>query len=617
MSQLAWWKSVTKIARLSALLSVLLLSSPACIDWTGYEPGGSNNGNGNGNGNTNGNDSGGGTSGGSDNGGSGADDGAAPDSGGDTDGGDIDGGLGDAGGAPDSGNGAGGDPDTGADPNSGADPNTGGGTGSGGGGSGGPPTTIEYSLIAESGDAVPEQPQGVTFTAFGNPVIDSAGRVAFWATYAGTGAAGFGGLYYWDGAIVRKVVDDNPASAGVVPGRSTQDYFGRFQSTSSFDPLTQEVIWAGGDRLLFNSPVSGQTSSRGFYRWRATDGNMARIADLEQIIALYPDASPGAFIPDFGVPGVSDAGLGVFGVKYRYFTTPPGATLIDAEVICTSNGTAISVVRDSEISQNTGGDVPGQGVDVAFTFLTQQTTVNAAGDLLIEGRYGGGQGNRGLYLLRGGELFLVIDNRNNTSWPGLSGVTRVNPTNVALRFANGPGGHIALDCPITAGGANREAVIVYDFNTSTWAEYTGEGGAAAAALLSGVSDDGRVLLLSNGSPFVAGPTGSTRIDAAPPAALVGAGVTWSSTTGSINNNERAAALYTRGSADGLAFWSGERLLVVADPVVPTPTGTTGVFTITDPRRDRVGRSGMLNDRDEMTFRVTRASGQAIYLAAAR
>lgn len=86
----------------------------------------------------------------------------------------------------------------------------------------------------------------------------------------------------------------------------------------------------------------------------------------------------------------------------------------------------------------------------------------------------------------------------------------------------------------------------------------------------------------------------------------------------MNNNGRAVVAYARSSTTGLVYWTGQELLVVADAVAGLPSGISNVFTITDPRRDRPGRSGLLNDREQIAFRAAlTGGGQAIYRATAQ
>ena len=223
-----------------------------------------------------------------------------------------------------------------ADPN-GSDPNStggnGNGNGSGGGGGGTPPpvpTTVTLSELARTGGAVPDQPATVTFSAFSEPIIDSKGRVAFWGQYAGTGALGKFGLYVYDTqttpAALRRVVHDDPNTIGVVPDRAIPSYFGGRHR--AFDAKVQPIAWGAGDRLLFVSALADNSNvttyvRRGVYRWRASDGNLARVTDFEQLSTLYPGVKKATdnqamFQADFRIPGVTDAGFAIIGVSYLY-----------------------------------------------------------------------------------------------------------------------------------------------------------------------------------------------------------------------------------------------------------------------------------------------------------
>ena len=532
--------------------------------------------------------------------------------GGTTDGGTTDGGIEDiGGGTTDGGTTDGGTTDGGTTDGGGT---TGGGTTGGGdtgdtGGTETSPTSVTLQQIAQTGDAVPGQPTGVTFTEFGNPVIDSEGRVAFWALYSGTGALGHGGLYVWDDGLLVRVVHDDPATAGVVPGRTTADYFGDFIATAK--PLEQSLVWAGGDRLLFTSEVSGEKKSEGLYRWRATDGNLVRIGDREQVAALFPDALEAAFAPDYYLPGVTDGGTAVFGVKYSYFTSPPGSTYKNGRGLFLSNGVTVSFLVDSQRSAANPGSVPGQDATTYFTTIDTMTTVRASGDILFQSAFVSGSGNYGLYLYRNGTNYRVIDNRQGYSWPGLPVGALIGPRQT-YGIGIGPSGHIAVDCIMSLSGTARDAVIVWDFSTSKWTEMTGTGGVTAKDLVSGVNVDGQVLIVAGDKPYVASAAGSASLVDSAPAELQ-SGVTWKSTGGAINNYGRALVPYERSDGDGLAFWTGERLLVVVDVASGIPAAGTAITTISDSRRDRPGRSSSLNDRDEMAFRVELGDMDAIYI----
>lgn len=475
-----------------------------------------------------------------------------------------------------------------------------------GGGPVTPPTKVTLERIVQIGASVPEQSAGCTFTAFGNPVIDSAGRVAFWATY--TNGAGFGGLYVWEDGTLKKVVDDDPASAGIVPGRTTQDYFGKFQKTGSFDPLAQPLAWGGGNRLIFNSEISGEKRSAGVFRWRATDENIVKVADMEQIAALFPDTYPNgaAFSPDFLQAGVSDGGLVVFTFEYTYFRNPSNE-IVSGIGVFTSNGTTLNVIADSTLSQ--AGDVPDAGADAFYDDFRALTAISTNGDFLLNGEIQDGEASGGVYLGRGTTLYRVVDNRTTSAWPGLPADTRVGPSNGRYdAICIGNGGHISVDTKITppSGGAQRDAVLRYNLADNTWVELVGTAGAPATALLTGLSDDGEAVVLSDAAPFFTNGATSVALNPLRGTALLTVDLTWAAAGGTINNNFHAILPYTRTAAGtpGLAFWTGEQLIIAADPVALVPDADVfALTTVSGPEIDRPSRSGYLNDSDQFVFRA--------------
>ncbi len=640
---------------LVAVAGLLLVSSSGCVpppppdDPQQSSSGSDNNGGADSGGGTTGSGDGSGADGGTDSGGGDAPDGGGGTSGGGTsDGGGTDGGgmsggggtsgggtTGDGGDATDGGGSGGGGTDGGGSGGDGIDDvpdgggSDGGDAGGGGGGDGGgsdggdddvivpdpgPPTSVALDLIVQTGDPVPEQPADTTFTYFGDPVIDAEGRIAFWGLYEGATARGGAGLYVWDGELQR-VLDDDPLATGVVPGRETADFFGK--NGPGYDPRERDLVWGAGDRLVFTSEVGGEVPTRGAYRWRATDGNMVRIADREQVVQVYREEVRDLMDPKFFLPGVSDNGLAGFSIGYIGIdpsTTP--ASFFSGQGVFTSNGTSVSVLRDTELSGDTPGDVPDQGGAAFYVTITDQTTMSPSGDLLFEGRYAGGDGLLGLYLARGGEAYRVIDNRPNASWPGLPDGARLNSAGTAYVFAIGPAGHIAVETTLTMVDDGGNVVIVWDWEAGDWASLTG-GGSEATALVTGVNDDGQVVLLAGGAPYLTSRTGHTQLNASLPAELQGATLTWLDEGGSINNHSRAVLHYQDGDANpGLVMWTGAQLLVVADAALDSPAADiVEISTVTDPRRDLPGRSGMFNDSNECVLRtVFSDDSEAIYVA---
>ena len=79
---------------------------------------------------------------------------------------------------------------------------------------------------------------------------------------------------------------------------------------------------------------------------------------------------------------------------------------------------------------------------------------------------------------------------------------------------------------------------------------------------------------------------------------------WGATSGSINNSGHAIVPYVRvaESTQGLGFWNGEELLIIADQLLNIPDAEAAITEITAdsmPETDRPGRHpGILNDNDE-------------------
>ncbi|MBK9119303.1 MAG: hypothetical protein IPM18_06820 [Phycisphaerales bacterium] len=459
-----------------------------------------------------------------------------------------------------------------------------------------------------TGDPVPGQPAGVTFTAFGEPIIDGWNRVAFWALYGGTGARGRSGLYVWNGTEIVRILDDDPDGTIAVPGRGAEFRWG--SSIANYDPRALDISWGGGSRLLFVSEVARRTGSsstriRGVYRWRATDNSLARVADRDQLATNYADvdvANNGdpLFEAEFFRPGITDDGFAIFSTTYQYITTtslfPTGSGVF------TSNGTTLTPLSDDQIRPQ---PVPDQAATKFFRNPERPTTVSGGGDMIFQSKWGSPTSGPGVFMRRGSTSFRVIDNRTAATWPGLPNIMQVNPTNAAYAgVAIGPLGHIAVATTVATSGGNRAAVLLWNPYAVTWMELTGSLGTPADALFTGVNDDGDAIVQVGTHLYRAGPASQQRLTDVLPIGLQVANVTWNATGGALNNLGRAALPYTHpGGQAGLAYWTGEQFLIVADEVQNAPAGLLDIRTKSDPWRDRPGRSGILNDFDILVFRA--------------
>jgi len=351
------------------------------------------------------------------------------------------------------------------------------------------------------------------------------------------------------------------------------------------------------------------------YRWRASDGDIIRVADDEQLSAVFPDVGD-AFLAHFCHPGVSDSGIVIFSTQYHYHNQD-GQWFFFKWGVFTSNGLEITPVVVGQLSEP--GDVPDQWEYATFGNTGILTSLNPAGDMLLQAEYEAAPGDRGVYLYTGGSLYRVVDNAPDRAFPGLPAGTRVGEEGSPYdAIAIGSGLRIAIDTKLIADDSSRDAVIMWD--GSQWHELSG-GGAAASELISGANSSGRVLFLAGGQPYLGNESGSVAVAATLPTELEGVSVEWQNFSGALNNTGRALLRFIRSGSDsaGLVFWTGEQLLLVADADTDQPSSQTDVIFPTArpahaevdgagvvaylPETDRPGRSGALNDRDELVFRV--------------
>lgn len=534
--------------------------------------------------------------GGSGGGGSGTGDGSGS-------GGSGGGGSGSGGGGSGDGSGSGGG---GSGDGSGGSGGGGGGSGDGSGSGGGgttAPSALVLNLIAKTGDAVPGQPDAARFVYFGNPVSDGNGRIAFWARYSG--GNGDAGLFVYHNGSIVKVIDDNSTATGTVPNGAANAFFG--DVNVQFDAGAPGLAWGSNGRLLFLSPVSRSPIPIGVYRWRASDGNLIRVADMAQLSDVFTDDLANTFSAEFFVPCLSDAGTALFATRYTYIGRN-NALIVGRTGVFTSNGTALSVVADNRLSEP--GDVPDQSSGVSFDTFERFTTLNPNGDFLFQATHDGDSGNRGVYRLRGATLSRIVDNTPGRSYTGLpSGVIIGSENDPYGGLAIGPAGEIAIQTQITVGSETRDTVVYW--NRTRWRELKAANGTPASHLLSGVNGSGNCLFLADGKPYLVTTSGDDiDLTATLPVELQNASIRWESFGGSINSSGRAILRYTRLGAndapvsEGLVYWNGSVLLTVVDAAASIPSSTlTKLFSLPRVEFDRPGRSGMLNDLDQMALRM--------------
>ncbi len=482
------------------------------------------------------------------------------------------------------------------------------------------PTSVELALIAETGDEVPGQ-SGAAFVRFSHPIIDADGRVAFWAEYDGGG--GDTGLYVFQDGALERVIDNDPARAGAVPGGGNDEFFGAFEVNAMGD--ANPFSWGKGGRLVFvASGVAGQQASertRGVFRWRADDADLILVAEMPDLADVLPNAgnSGSTINARFSSPLVTDTAVVVF--RSSYFYVPTGGTsFVNGTGVFASNGVDLIALADEQV--NDAGDVPGQGGSTTFSDFAERIAINTSGTVLLQASYSmGSSGDRGLYVFSGDGLSLALDN-GTTAPRGLLTGTRVGALGADFpAFSVGGRGHLAVQTALTSSGQTRDAVLLRE--GSTWIELLSEDDDEANALASGVNIRGQCLILAGTLPHRADPDTVENLFASPPSELEGREIEWQPIGGSINDDGRCLIRYvTIGAADertpGLALWTGDELLIVADPLAQIGPEDASALT-TQPRvqHDYVGRSGALNNSDELTFRAVldqTGNPQQIYTA---
>lgn len=503
-----------------------------------------------------------------------------------------------------------GDPNSAGDPNDGGDPNSTGDPNDSGGGGGTvdktPPASIAVGAIVATGDAVPEQ-DGATFVYFGDPIIDDEGRVAFYASY--TGGAGSAGVYVWESGVLKRVIDNDPAWTGAIPGLGADDKFGGFKIR--WDAGAPHMAWGSGGRLLFATNLNNFSQANAMFRWRASDEDLLLVSDAELMRTAIPD-STSEFIPDFYHPGLSDNGVAIFSNRYSYFRQNGSFALFERGAFTTNGSTTTDIIA---------GSVPGQPTYATFADMpVLLTTHNGDGDFLFQARYQSPEGDRGVYLLRDGNLSRVIDNAPNRIFTGLLVGTRVGAAGQDFdAIAISAAGHIAVDTTLTFASEARDTILRWD--GSSWGEFATPGNADATDLLSGINDTGQALYLAGGEPQFGDNSKVVSLADALPDELVGVDLTWPAFGGAVSNLGRALLHYERTGTDdaGVLFWSGAELFVVIDTTTPIaldsidtiffgrdlgPADLDRVGTLNyRPEVNRPGVSGPINDRDQWVFRV--------------
>jgi hypothetical protein len=210
-----------------------------------------------------------------------------------------------------------------------------------------------------------------------------------------------------------------------------------------------------------------------------------------------------------------------------------------------------------------------------------------------------------VYVHVNGRTVRAVDNRPGAGFDGLPVGSTVNENaNTFAAITIGAGLRMAIDTTLTTSTATRDTVIYW--NGVDWEELEGRD-EFASALLSGMSDCGAVLFLADGLPFIFREGAPLDLTDDAGSAFRGE-VTWSNSPGAMNNQTRALLRYARGDQNtpGLALWTGAEFIPIVDDTDGLLQDIDAVSIPERVEQDRPGRSGALNDADELTFRVADA-----------
>ncbi|RMF72650.1 MAG: hypothetical protein D6744_16625, partial [Planctomycetota bacterium] len=417
------------------------------------------------------------------------------------------------------------------------------------------PTRFQIEAIVATEDVPPGRPRA-RFTNFSNPLIDDRGRVAFFAGYRG--GIGNAGLYVYEDGALRRVFDNDPNLVGAAAGLNDGEFFGGFRV--NWDDGSPTLAWGSDGRLMFAAHLSGSAMPDAVFRWRASDGDLLRIVDNASLQALIPGASTD-FLPEFFHPAVSDAGVASFSARYSFFDVDRNFTLFNTGLF-TTDGATLSPVAAQQLQ--TPGEVPGQDANAQFSTVHLLYAANAGGDLLFQAQHTGTNGNRGVYLLREGQITRIVDNGDGRSFPGLPAGAQVGPNDGEYEaIALGDNGQIAIDTVLIENGVESNAVIYW--NGSTWTRLASNGN-RAGELLSGINIRGTLVFRAGGRPFVGNEQSATDVSTRVPAELSGVQLDWPAFGASINNQDRALIRFQRtgDGTPGVLFWDGQSLLPALD-----------------------------------------------------
>ncbi len=261
------------------------------------------------------------------------------------------------------------------------------------------------TLVARQGEHAPGTEADVVFSSLSFPVLNQAGRTAFYGTLQGPGVDLTNDTGVWSnnsGAVDLIVREGQP-----VPGTPPGVVFNTIRSDGDWSSLSPVKL------PLFNS--AGQTAFQGFLAgpdvtidndagiWSNGSGSLSLIAREG---SQAPGTEPGVLFRQFGAdhPPLGDGGHTAFFARL----TGPGVTnFVNDQGIWSDVGGTLTLLA------RTGDSAPGMAGGAAFNSL-QRPVINGAGQIAFSGgtleSVSGGEWEfgAGIWSQRSGSLSLIV-----------------------------------------------------------------------------------------------------------------------------------------------------------------------------------------------------------------
>lgn len=291
-------------------------------------------------------------------------------------------------------------------------------------------------LIAREGLAAPGVGDGVTFTAFGVPIVGRSGEVMFTASLAGPGIDATNGSAIWSsaGGSLHPVVRLGSAAPGTAPGTTF----------ASFADFTSAIDSAGQVGFIAQVTGPGVDSSNDRGLWQEQGGSLTLLAREG---APAPGTEEGTVFSIINSPNVTNfAGRGRLPI--RALLSGPNVTTSNDEGIWSQSGGALHLVWRE------GSPVPGVEPGVTFSFpLSRLLEFDDSGELtLLAGLTGPGvttSNDGGIWSTAGGTLHLIA--REGMAAPGTTSGSKFSSFGEYGDPVISDAGHVAFYGKVTGG----------------------------------------------------------------------------------------------------------------------------------------------------------------------